>query len=61
VIDNPRAVCKYTTPCADRPSDREHRLVSGYGSTIQEGINDTRKMGEISDAEIADGAKGTIR
>jgi hypothetical protein len=62
LIDNPRAVCKNTTPCADRPSDREHRLVYSYGSivTIQEGIDDVRKMGEVKDAEIADGAKSTI-
>jgi hypothetical protein len=63
LIDNPRAVRENTTPCADRAGDREHGLMSSCRSagTIQEGANDIREAGEVSDAEIADGAKNAIR
>jgi hypothetical protein len=63
LIDNPRAVCKNTTPCADRAGDREHRLMSSPGSivTIQESVYHIREVGEISDGEIADGTKNTLQ
>jgi hypothetical protein len=63
LIDDPRTVCKNTTPRADRAGDREHRLVSGYGSivTIQESAYHIREVGEIGDGEIGDGTKNTLR
>jgi hypothetical protein len=63
LIDNPRAVCKNTTPGVDRAGDREHRLMSSSGPivTIQESVYRIREVGEISDGEIADGPENTLR